>query len=172
MTHDEILKYLYPNTPHECGHMTVLFKANRLTGLTFFPHEMGKDGRAGIFEASCGEVRKEDCVALAAGMVGELVLTGAYSNLRCDTDRKQLLAFSKEPLENFAHEAYEIISANLLFFMMLNKAVGKEMYLTLENAFAPGAGRQPDSVTVFSLAQTNEVYKEAESALSRFTKRQ
>ena len=151
--------------------MTVLFKAGRLTGLTYLPHEIGQDGRIGIFEAGCGQVLKDDCVAFAAGMIGELIFTGAYDPLRSSDDRKQVLSLSGQPIENFALEAYEAISGNLLFFMMLIKEVQKEMYSVLQSTSASGLAKLPKSIVVFSLAQADKVHKDAESALAKLPKR-
>jgi len=125
--------YVHSNSAHECGHITVLFKAGRLVGLNFLPHETAANGAKGVFETDLGtQLGKEDCVTLAAGMVGELVCVG-HSQHDLD-DRQQVQRIVGQPLENFALEAYEIIKQNLLFFALLNIEVQKKMFAVLKHA--------------------------------------
>jgi hypothetical protein len=66
-----LVPFVRSNSAHECGHITVLFKASRLVGLNFLPHKVAADGVKGILETDTGtQLGKEDCVALTAGMIG------------------------------------------------------------------------------------------------------
>src|ERR1700752_2371449 len=87
--------YVHSNGAHECGHMTVLFKAGRLIGLNFLPHEAAADGAKGVLETDAGtQLGKEDCAALAAGLVGELIFVGQYDSQRLLDDRQQVQRIS------------------------------------------------------------------------------
>src|ERR1700733_8387428 len=159
--------YAHSNSAHECGHITVLFKACRLVGLNFLPHETAADGAKGVFETDLGaELGKEDCVALAAGMVGELVCLG-YSQHELD-DRQHVQRIAGQPLENFALEAYEIIEQNLLFFALLNIEVRKRMFAVLKNASEEESSELPHKMPVITLAEVEQVYKRAVSTLEGF----
>jgi hypothetical protein len=159
--------YIYSNSAHECGHVTVLFKACRLVGLNFLPHETAADGAQGVFETDLGvEIGKEDCVALAAGMVGELVCLGHFQHDR--DDRQHVKRIVGQPLENFALEAYEIIKQNLLFFALLNIEVRKRMFAVLKHASEEEYSELPHKMPVITLAEVEQVYKRAASTIESF----
>jgi hypothetical protein len=162
-----LVAYVHSNSAHECGHITVLFKAGRLAGLNFFPHETAANGDKGVFETDAGtQLGKEDCVALAAGMVGELVCVG-HSQHELD-DRQQVQQIVGQPLENFALEAYEIIRQNLLFFGLLNIEVQKEMFAVLKRASEEGYSGFDEKIPIITLAEVEQVYKHAVSTLAGF----
>jgi hypothetical protein len=156
---------------HECGHMIVLFKAHKLTALNYFPHRKAANGALGVIESSTGtyQLAKEDCVALAASMIGELIALGEYDKKRLRDDEQQVERLANQPLENFALEAYEAIKENLLFFVLLNKAVGNKM-LRFFDEIEEGKHKVDDEVTIFALAEVEEVSKRAESILAGFPK--
>ena len=58
---------------------------------------------SGVIESSTGtyQLAEEDCVALAASMIGELVALGEYDKKRLLDDRQQVERLAKQPLENF-----------------------------------------------------------------------
>jgi hypothetical protein len=125
---------------HECGHMTVLFKARRLKKLTYFPYKTALDGIPGVIESTTvTEPTKEDCVAFAASMIGELIALGECDQERLLDDRQKVEQLANQPLETFALEAYEIIKENLLFFVLLNKEVGNKMRSFLDEISEGGA---------------------------------
>ena len=162
-----LVAYVHSNSAHECGHITVLFKACRLVGLNFLPHETAADGAKGVFETDPGaQLGKEDCVALAAGMVGELVCVG-HSQHDLD-DRQQVQRIVGQPLENFALEAYEIIKQNLLFFALLNIEVRKKMFAVLKQASEEEYSELPPKMPIITLAEVEQVYKHAVSTLEGF----
>ena len=167
--------YVHSNSAHESGHITVLFKAGRLAGLNFLPHEVAVDGVKGVLETDAGtQLGKEDCVALAAGMVGELICLGQYDSERLLDDRQQVQRIAGQPIENFALEAYEIIKQNLLFFVLLNIQVRKKMFAPLYHAFSLSEevyAELPNKVAIITLAEVEQVYKHAESSLARFPKK-
>lgn len=155
---------------HECAHMTVLFMAGRLKKLNYFPHQKALDGVPGVIESTTvTEPTKEDCVAFAASMIGELIVLGEYDEERLRDDREQVKRLSNQPLENFALEAYEIIKENLLFFALLNEEVGNKMLSFLDEVWE-GEHATENEVTIFTLAEVEEVRKRAESILARFPK--
>ena len=161
--------FVQGNSAHECGHMTVLFKAGRLVGLNFLPHKMAADGVNGILEAKTGtQLGKEDCVALAAAMVGELIVLGQYDSKRLADDTQQVQRIVGQPLENFALEAYEIIKQNLLFFALLNIEVRKNMFVFFEQLSKVDYATLPNEMPIFRLAEVKQVYKRAESILAGF----
>jgi hypothetical protein len=168
-----VVEYVNLNSPHECGHIIVLFKAGRLKGLNFLPHEVAADGVKGVIEtAPVNELGKEDCVGLAAGIIGELIGRGQYDPRTLLDDRKKVQDLVSQPLENFALEAYEIIRQNLLFFVLLNIEVGKKMFATLKNAYFSLSdedyAKLPHEVPIFTLAEVEEVHSRAESTLAGF----
>lgn len=147
--------------------MTVLFKAGKLVGLNFLPHETAANGVKGVFETDPGtKLGKEDCVALAAGMVGELICVG-HSQHELD-DRQQVQRIVGQPIENFALEAYEIIKQNLLFFGLLNIEVRKKMFAVLKRASEEEYSGLHQKVQVITLAEVEQVYKHAVSTLAGF----
>jgi hypothetical protein len=155
---------------HECGHMTVLFAASRLEKLNYFPHKTALDGVPGVVEATTvTEPTKEDCVAFAASMIGELIVLGEYDKKRLLDDRERVKRLVGQPLENFALEAYEIIKQNLLFFALLHKEVENKMLRFLFE-IQEGEHVAEDKVTIFTLAKVEEVHKRAESILAGFPK--
>jgi hypothetical protein len=169
---EELTKYVYSNGAHECGHMTVLFKANRLVGLNFLPHETAVDGFKGVLETDRGtQLGKEDCVALAAGMIGELIGVGSYGPGRLLDGRKKVQKLVGQPLENFALEAYEVIKQNLLFFVLLTIKVRKNMFAVLKDAIflsEEDYAGLPVKMPIVTLAEIQKVYERAESELARF----
>ena len=166
--HDlDLLTFARGNSAHESGHIVVLFKAGRLDELRFLPHETAADGIKGVFEANTGtELGKEDCVALAAGMAGELVCLGHYDPERVLHDRKQIQRIVGKALEDFAPEAQETIEQNLRFFSLLNIEV-----LNRITALLLGLGRVdweklPPTIPIITLAEVEQVYQRAESEKS------
>jgi hypothetical protein len=161
--------YVYSNGAHESGHMTVLFKAGKLVGLRFLPHETAADGVNGIFQTdSTTQLGKEDCVALAAGMVGELVGVGQYGSERVLDDRDKVMQICSQPLENFAREAYEVIKQNLLFFVLLNIEVRRKMLALLLSISEEVYAELPDAMPLLTFDEVQHVYERAESTLARF----
>jgi len=168
-----LVPYVRSNSAHECGHITVLFKAGRLVGLNFLPHEVAANGDKGVIETDTGtQLGKGDCVALAAGMVGELICMG-HSQHDLD-DRQQVQQIVGQPLENFALEAYEIIKRNLLFFGLLCIEVRKKMLAVLGDAFSLSEedyARLRDKMSIITLAEVDQVYRRAGSTLAGFHKK-
>jgi hypothetical protein len=163
---EDLARYVGSNAPHECGHMTVLFKAKRLAGLNYFPHELAANGVYGVFETDAGlQIDKQDCVALAAGMVGELVAVGSYVPEQLLDDSESVRRLVGQPLENFALEAYEVIKQNLLFFVLLNIEVHKKMFAVLLSR------SNEDKIPVLTLAEVQKVYERAESTLASFSEK-
>jgi hypothetical protein len=161
--------YVHSNGAHESGHITVLFKAGRLVGLRFLPHEMAADGVDGVFQTDpTTPLGKEDCIALAAGMVGELVGVGHYGPERALDDRAKVQQICSQPLENFALEAYEVIKQNLLFFVLLNIEVRKKMLTLLLPLSEEDYAELPDEMPLLTLAEVQHVNERAESTLASF----
>jgi hypothetical protein len=102
-------------------------------------------------------------------MIGELIVLGEYDEERLRDDREQVKRLANQPLEYFALEAYEIIKENLLFFVLLNKEVGNKMLRFLDEVWE-GEHAVEDEVTIFTLAEVEEVRKRAESILAGFPK--
>src|SRR6202521_203634 len=93
--------FVQGNSAHECGHITVQFKAGRFAVLNFLPQTVAANGFKGVLEAETKtELGKEDCVALAASMVGELICLGEYDSQRLLNDREQVQQIAGQPLEN------------------------------------------------------------------------
>jgi hypothetical protein len=160
------------NGPHECGHIVVLFKKRRLIGLDFLPHEQALDGAKGVFETATVELSKEDCVALAAGLVGELVCVGQYDSQRILDDRNKVKEIVGQPLEDFVLEAYAVIQDNLLFFALLNIQVQQKMLALLNHVFSlsdEDYGKLPARIAVITLAEIERVYEQAQSTLDGFS---
>jgi hypothetical protein len=154
--------------------MTVLFKADRLVGLNFLPHEVAADKVKGVFETDTGnQLGTEDCVALAAGMAGELVGLGSYDPMNSLDDKERVHQLTGQPIENFALEAYEAISQNLLFFVRLNLEVQQKMLAVLENASLSKQryAKLDDKMPIFTLAEVEQVYNRAQSTLAGFPKK-
>lgn len=169
----DLALYVHPNAAHECGHMTVLYRASRLVALNFLPHEAAVDGFKGVLESETKtEPGKEDCVGFAAGMIGELICLGEYSAQRADDDRKHVQRLVGQPLENFALGAYEVIKQNLLFFVLLNIEVRKKMFELLKEVLSRSKedyAKLDDKIAIFTLAEVEEVYKRAEATLAHFS---
>jgi hypothetical protein len=167
--------FVHSNSAHECGHMTVLFKAGRLAGLNFLPHEAAADGVKGVLETDAGtQLGKEDCVAFAAGMVGELIWLGEYDFQRLLDDREKVQQIVGQPIEDFALAAYEVIKQNLLFFTLLNIEVRKKMYALFKRTSSLSEGDYadlPNEMPIFTLAEVEQVYTRAESTLAGFHER-
>jgi hypothetical protein len=162
-----LVAYVHSNSAHECGHITVLFKAGRLAGLNFLPHQTAANGDKGVFETDAGtELDKEDCVAYAAGMVGELICVG-HSQHELH-DRQQVQRIVGQSLENFALEAYEIIKQNLLFFALLNIDVRKKRFAVLKRASEEEYSGLDEEISIITLAEVERVYEHAASTLAGF----
>ena len=166
--HDhDLLTFVRGNSAHESGHIVVLFKGARLVDLRFLPHETAADGIKGVFEANTGtELGKEDCVALAAGMAGELVCLGHYDSERVLHDRQQIQRIVGKALEDFAPEAQEVIKQNLRFFSLLNIEVQNRITALLVRLGGVDWERLPPIIPIITLAQVEQVYKRAESEKS------
>lgn len=167
--------YVKSNSAHESGHMTFLFKAGRLAGLDFLPHEPAADGVQGVLETnSRTALGKEDCVGLAAGMVGELIWLGHYDSQRLLDDRTKVQQIVGRPLEDFAVEAYELIKQNLLFFALLNIEVRKKMFELFNRASSLSGedySKLPSKLALFTLADVEQVHSRAESTLASWPAR-
>lgn len=156
--------YARETSAHECGHMVVLFKDGRLVDLSFLPHETAADGIKGVFEATTvTELGKEDCVALAAGMAGELVYLGKYNPARVVHDEQQVQEIVGKPLEDFAPKADEVIRRNLRFFSLLNIEVQNKISALLLRLGGVDSEKLPPRIPVITLAQIKQVYQRAES---------
>jgi hypothetical protein len=166
----DFTEYVIGNSAHECGHMAVLFKAGRLAGLNYLPHEYSEDGRQGVVETDVGdELRKEDCVALAAGTVGESLYLGSSKPERAFNDRKQIERLAGEPLEKFASEAHDIIGQNRRFFNLLNEEVPQRMAEVIVRVRAlpkEAFVKLPDKVSIITLAEVEAIYLKAEKISS------
>jgi hypothetical protein len=166
--HDlDLLTFARGNSAHESGHIVVLFKAGRLVDLRFLPHEAAADGIKGVFEANTGtELGKEDCVALAAGMAGELVCLGHYDSERVLHDRQQIQRIVGKALEDFAPEAQETIEQNLRFFSLLNIEVLNRITALLLDLGGVDWEKLPPTIPIITLADVEQVYRRAESEKS------
>ena len=160
----DLLTYARGTSAHECGHMVVLFKEGRLVDLNFLPHETAADGTKGVFEANTGtELGEEDCVALAAGMAGELVYLGQYDSERVLHDRQQVQRLVGKALEDFAPEAQDVINQNLRFFSLLNIEVRNKISALLLALWVVDWEKLPPKIPITTLAQVEQVYQRAES---------
>jgi hypothetical protein len=147
--------------------MVVLFKGRRLVDLRFLPHETAADGSKGVFEASpVTELGEKDCVALAAGMAGELAAFGKYDPLRVAHDRQQVERLVSKPLEDFLPEAQRIIEQNLHFFSLLNTEVLPRITFLLSALGGVDWKSLPPKITIVTLAQVDQVYRRSESGES------
>jgi hypothetical protein len=160
----DVPSYARGTSAHECGHMLVLFKKGRLVDLNFLPHETAADGTKGVFEADTGtELGEEDCVALSAGMAGELVYLGQYDTERVLHDRQQVQRLVGKTLDDFAPEAQEVIKQNLRFFSLLNIEVRNKITALLLALGGVNWERLPPKIPIITLAQVEQVYQRAES---------
>jgi hypothetical protein len=171
----DLAEYVHSNSAHECGHITVQFKTGRFAVLNFLPHTVAANEFKGVLEAETKtQLRKEDCVALAASMVGELICLGQYDSQRLLDDREQVQRIAGQPLENFALEVYEVIKQNLIFFALLNLEVRKKMFaivgpaLSLLSFSEEAYAALPNKMPIITLAEVEQVYKHAESTLAGF----
>jgi hypothetical protein len=131
----DLSTFVYENTAHECGHIVILLKAKRLAGLNFLPHELAEDKTTGVLETNVGDqLNKDDCVALAGGMAGELIYLGKPNRKRLLDDRKNVRRLVGRPLKDFVPDACKIIKDNLRFFELLNIDVRKRMLAVMKNA--------------------------------------
>jgi hypothetical protein len=170
----KLAAYVLANAAHECGHMVILFKSNRLLGLNFLPHETAEDGVKGVIETDTPTLGKEDCVAFAGGLVAELICFGLPDSPRLADDRHKVQQIAGQPLENFAHEAYEIIKQNLVFFALLRQVVQKKLHRVLSEVYSlseQSRAKLPNKVPVVTLAEVEKVYKQAESILAGFPRK-
>src|SRR5260370_33027353 len=160
----DLLTYARGTSAHECGHVVVLFKEGRPVDLNFLPHETAAGGTKGVFEANTGtELGEEDCVALAAGMSGEVVYLGQYDSERVLHDRQQVQRLVGKALEDFAPEAQEVIKQNLRFFSLLNIEVRNKISELLLALGAVDWEKLPPKIPIIALAQGEQVYQRAES---------
>jgi hypothetical protein len=168
-----ISKYVHSNAPHECGHIVALFTKGRFAGLNFLPHLVAADGSPGVLETDAGvQLGKEDCIGLAAGMVGELICVGRYNSRNALDDKKRVQEITGQSLEEFALGAYEVIKENLFFFALLSVEVRQRMFARLDLVFSLSAqdyAKLPDEISIITLAEVEEVYKRAESTLADFS---
>ncbi len=166
----KLAMFVRANGSHECGHITVLFKKSKdkLRGLDFLPHEEALDGSKGIFEVDTMELTKEDCIALAAGAVGELVGTGQYDPQRSLDDRNKIKAITGQPLEDFILEAYAVVQESLLFFTLLNIRIQQKMYSLLDIS-SEDYVKLPARMSVVTLAEIEQASEQAQSILKSFT---
>jgi hypothetical protein len=156
--------YVKTTAAHECGHMTVLYTKQRLKGLNFFPHATAFDGSSGIVETDTPPLGKEDCVALAASIVGEEICLGQYDEKRIQDDRQTAARFTDRPLESFIDEARTIIQKNLAFFSLLHIAVRKRLRRVLAEAYSLPQEKfagLPDKISVMTLSEVEEVHRKA-----------
>jgi hypothetical protein len=171
----ELAAYVIPTAAHECGHMTVLFKADRLAGLNFYPHEAAWDETKGVVQTDAKtELGKEDCVSFAGGLVAELICFGLFDSPRLDDDRHQVQQLAGQPLEHFALEAYEIIKQSLVFFALLRQEVQKNLHRVLHDVYSlpnESFARLPTKISVVTLAEVEHVYRRAQAALAGFPRK-
>jgi len=168
--------YVRENGSHECGHIVALFKRskNKLLGLDFLPHERALDGKQGIFETATTPLTAEDCIALAASIVGELIGTGTYHAPRIRDDQVKVLELGKQPIEGFVLDAYAVIQDNVLFFVLLNTQIQQKMYQLLSFVFSLSKDdykKLPDRMPVVTISEIELVYKQAESILEDFIRK-
>ena len=153
--------YVTTNAAHECGHMAVLYTTCRLKGLNFFPHKKAFDGTSGVLETDTPKLGKDDCPALAASIVGELIVLGEYDEARISDDRNTATRFTTEPLENFVGEAYRIIQQNLLFFL-LHIEVRTRLLTVLMKTYSltpEKLATQPAKISIMTLSEVEEVHQ-------------
>jgi hypothetical protein len=169
-----LAEYVILNAAHECGHMVILFKSNRLLGLNFLPHESAEDGVKGVIETDTPTLGKEDCVAFAGGLVAELICFGLPDSPRLADDRHKVRQMAGQPLENFAHEAFEIIKQNLVFFALLRQVVQKNLHWVLREVYSlseQSHAKLQNKIPVVTLPEVEKVYKQAESILASFPRK-
>ena len=160
----ELALYVTANAAHECGHMTVLYTKQRLLGLNFLPHATAVDGVRGVVETDTPPLCKEDCVALAASIVGELVCLGQYDEKRIRDDRENAARFSDQPLESFVSEAYTIIQKNLLFFSLLHIEVRTKLLVVLAKVYSlplEKIASLPTKIPIMTLSDVKRVHQKA-----------
>jgi hypothetical protein len=144
--------------------MVVLFKEGRLVDLRFLPHETAADGNKGIFEAKPATERSEkDCVALAAGMAGELVHLGEYDPARVLDDRQEVKRLVGKALEDFEPEARKVIEQNLRFFSLLEVEVRNRIYALLMSLCGVDWEKLQPLITIITSAEVEQFYQRAES---------
>jgi hypothetical protein len=170
----DLKEYVPKNAAHESGHMMVLFKANRLSGLDFFPHIDAGDGMLGtLLSSTVSELYASDCVALAAGMVGEMIRLGEYNPKRAAHDEIQIKELGGQSLEQFALKAYEAIQQDLLFFTLLNIEAGRKIFDVLHTDFCLSKGEYqalPEKQTVMTVDDVAKIHSIAESTLESFSR--
>ena len=137
----------------------------------FMPREVAGDGSNGVLEANVGTaLKREDCPAIAASMIGELIIMGDYDPDTIRDDEKDLAG---KRLEDFAREAYEIIKENILFFTLLNIEARKKIMLVLNqfwNATPSQQAAMPQSITLLTLDEVDQLYSKAESIVASLPK--
>jgi hypothetical protein len=137
----------------------VLFRKRRLVGLNFLPRFTAADGTEGVFEVDTGtELGEKDCVALAAGMAGELVCLGMYDSGRVLHDRQQVQRLVGKALEEFAPEARKVIEQNVRFFSALNVEVQHRIVALLSGLEGVDLGTLPQIIPIIRLAQVEEKF--------------
>jgi hypothetical protein len=164
MLDPDLLAYARETSAHECGHMVVMFKESKLVDLRFLPHETAADGIKGVFEANRGtELVEEDCVALAAGMAGELIYFGKTIPERSLDDRQHVQRLSGKALDDFLPDAQDIIKQNSRFFSLLNVEVKNRITDLLLKLRRLDWETLPSEIEIISLAEVRQIYERAES---------
>lgn len=163
------LEFTATHAPHECGHIVVLFARNKAgiapEGLVFYPSRLALDGNQGVLEVTTTLLTEEDCTALAAGAVGELLSTGHYDLGRTLDDRDQIERLCGQPLENFILEANATIQENLSFFNLLVLRVSAKMTSFFVELFSIPLAKWdelPETMPIFSLDEIRQTYEQAQ----------
>jgi hypothetical protein len=160
--------YAIENSAHECGHMIVLFKAIRLDGLYFLPHEMALDGTQGVLETNAtSELRSDDCAALAGGAARELVYFGNFNLVRCAHDRQTLRQYTEKDLEHFVPIAETIIRENLRFFSLLTVEVRDRIISCFTLVECIDYSDLDSTIPIITSSEVGEIYKASSSISDR-----
>jgi len=167
----ELAFYVTTTAAHECGHMTVLHTKRRLLGLNFLPHATAFDGVPGVVETDTPPLGKEDCVALAAGIVGELICLGQHDEKRIQDDRESAARFTDQSLESFVHEAYTVIQENLLLFSLLHIEVRTRLLAVLVKTYSLSPQKiasLPAKIPIMTLPEVEKVHQRAVDLIAGF----
>ena len=151
--------------------MTVLFTTGRLLGLNLLPHGTALDGVSGVLETDTPTLGEEDCVALAASIVGELIVLGHYDERRILDDRQSVARFTDQSLESFVGEAYRIIQENLLFFSLLHMEVRTRLLAVLVKTYSlppEKIAALPPKVPIVTLSEVEGIHRKAADLLAVF----
>ena len=160
----DLITYAHDTSAHECGHVVVLFKEGRFVDLNFLPHKEALNGSKGVFEVNTGiALGEQDCVALAAGMAGELVDRGEYDSEHVRDDEQQIQRLVGKTLKDFATQAKNVIEQNLCFFSLLNTEVRKRIIELLLGLGGLDWDKLPSKIPVITLAEVEQIYQRARS---------